>query len=699
MRKVFHRPTINAVLTIALGAVGYAINLSPLFVSGGIHLQLGQIPALIAALIAGPAAGLVASVIANLTALMDPDGGLLAWVMVAEAATVGALMMRGRSPYLADLLFWACVGAPALGVIHLASDSSLRVAAASIAFQLTAAGYNIIFAGLIALAVRDFLGRTTVPMRAKDRLDRHLFGGVALLTLLRVLSVAGFSARTERANVVAEHDRDVIQLASRLDLFLFERGHTTRELAALFGDSSHSTVRGRGWVHQADSTLRALRLDAAFAGIDNSIVTVVYARGRILYSNDPARHPLLAPMAAVHVATRNRDGWRHPPARGAPRSGLYTGSMATTAYGWTVLTEEPTAVAMRTANRMGTAIVLMSVFSMIIVALTLRWWTNAVTRPLRTMTEFIHRRQSLHPGGAPELVVAPDEEGQPIEVLQMQHELMESDARVRKAVSTLSDVVSTLDQQVAERTASLADALNRAEAASAAKSAFLSNMSHELRTPLNVILGQTEMLDEGLLGTLRAQQHAAVVEITGQGRHLLNLIGDLLDVSRIENGRMAFEIVDVELSKLLADVRGMFDGDAGERRLHLLVEVPARPVVVRADPLRLRQVLINLLSNAMKFTSATGSVEVRLEWAADGATPRAILVRDTGIGIPAEAIERVFGAFEQVDSGLSRANNGAGLGLAISRQLCELMGMTLTLKSELGVGSCFRVCLAPSDPA
>ncbi|MCX5762090.1 MAG: ATP-binding protein [Gemmatimonadetes bacterium] len=699
MNKIRRRRTIHAFLALALGALGLAINQSPLFVSGGLHLQLGQIPALIAALIAGPAAGLVASGIANLTALMDPNGGLVAWVLVAEAATVGALMMRGRSPYMADLLFWACVGAPALGVIHLASDSSLWFGAASIAFQLAAAGYNILFAGLIALATRDLLGQTTVPMRAKERLDRQLFGFVALMTLLRVLSVAGFSARTERAEAIAENDRDVIQVASRLDLFLFERGHTARELAALFADSSHSTVSGRGWVRQEDSTLRALRLDAAFIGTEIPGVTVVDARGRILYSGDPARHQLLTPLAAAHIVTKNRDDWRHPAVSGVPRNGRYMGSTATTTYGWTVLAETPTTVAMHTANEMGTVAVLLSVASLIVVLLTLRLWTNAVTRPLRTMSEFIRNRDLLPSGDAPAPVMAPDEEGQPIEVLQMQRALMESDARAREEVSALSDSVITLDQQVAERTASLVEALERSEAASAAKSAFLSNTSHELRTPLNVILWQAVMLDEGILGTMRAQQHAALGEIAGQGRHLLDLIGDLLDVSRIENGRMALAIADVELSALLTAVRGMFDGDASERRLNLLVEVPERPHVIRADPLRLRQVLINLLSNAMKFTSATGSVEVRLEWAADGTTPLAILVRDTGIGIPDEAIERVFSAFEQVHSGLSRANNGAGLGLAISRQLCELMGMTLTLKSELGVGSCFRVGLATTESA
>jgi signal transduction histidine kinase len=242
-----------------------------------------------------------------------------------------------------------------------------------------------------------------------------------------------------------------------------------------------------------------------------------------------------------------------------------------------------------------------------------------------------------------------------------------------------------LEQQVRERTRELERARDEAESASRAKSAFLATVSHELRTPLNAIIGFSSILLDESLGGLPAEQRKQVQIINESGRHLLDLIKDILDISSIEAGQLVIHLEAVELHKIVAEQTASMQTLAAERGLELRLEPPTEDVDVLADAIRLRQVLRNLLSNAIKFTDH-GSVTVR-SWA-DGDMMR-IEVHDTGIGIPQGERDSLFNNFERIGDRKGRLRPGTGLGLAISRRLVEAMDGAIGCESEEGKGSLF----------
>ena len=212
-------------------------------------------------------------------------------------------------------------------------------------------------------------------------------------------------------------------------------------------------------------------------------------------------------------------------------------------------------------------------------------------------------------------------------------------------------------------------------------------MSHELRTPLNSIIGFSELLEKP--SSDPAEEMEFVRQINFNGRHLLQLINDLLDLAKVEAGRMTLSPVALDVAKVVEASLGAVAGMAAAKRLSLSTEVPTLPGV-RADETRLRQILYNLLSNAVKFTPDGGRIVVSAD--AAGQTLQ-IHVADTGIGITPEDQQRIFGEFEQVDSSYSRAYQGTGLGLALTRRLVELHGGVITLQSEFGKGSVFSFTL------
>ena len=259
-------------------------------------------------------------------------------------------------------------------------------------------------------------------------------------------------------------------------------------------------------------------------------------------------------------------------------------------------------------------------------------------------------------------------------------------------------VLNVIRRDLAGRAAAaraLRDAKESAEAANRAKSDFLARMSHELRTPLNSVIGFSNVLLKMRTVELGDDGRTYLERVRDNGMHLLTMIDDLLDIARIEVGRIAIDSRTVALDALVRDVVGAFEEDARRRGLGLYADLPDGPARLEADPSRLRQVLVNLVSNALRFTRR-GSVTIRVVTDPVTDVPVRIEVVDTGIGIPLDRQAAVFEAFEQADTSTGREFGGTGLGLAISRSLCELMGFQLTLASTPNVGSTFSVVLSPA---
>ncbi|MES2644785.1 MAG: PAS domain S-box protein [Myxococcota bacterium] len=236
----------------------------------------------------------------------------------------------------------------------------------------------------------------------------------------------------------------------------------------------------------------------------------------------------------------------------------------------------------------------------------------------------------------------------------------------------------------------LAAARLRAEEANRAKSAFLANMSHELRTPLNAIIGFSDLLAQQIFGTLNPRQADYVGHIVAGGRHLLSLVDDILDISKVEAGRLTLDLVETAIGPLLVSVCSGMQPVAARGGLALDVVIAPDLPSLRLDVKRVRQILINLLSNACKFTAHGGRVSVEAAVADGDMTVR---VSDTGIGIGREDLQRVFDEFEQIASSGGRPMDGTGLGLALSRRLADLHGGRLDVESEIGEGSTFTLRL------
>jgi signal transduction histidine kinase len=254
-----------------------------------------------------------------------------------------------------------------------------------------------------------------------------------------------------------------------------------------------------------------------------------------------------------------------------------------------------------------------------------------------------------------------------------------------------------LAQDLAQRAAyALANArlYREANEANRAKSDFLAVMSHELRTPLNAVMGYTDLLEAGVSGPLNERQKEQLGRIGESSRHLLRIVDEILGYARLEAGRAELQLELVSIAHVLRDVAMMIEPQLERKNLKLVVCEPERPVKLRTDPGKLRQILLNLLSNAAKFTEEG---EIRLEVKSDGAAHQ-IMVIDTGSGIPSTALPRIFEPFWQVEQGTRRSIGGTGLGLSVASRLARLLGGSLHVESEVGKGSCFTLFL-PVDGA
>jgi len=261
--------------------------------------------------------------------------------------------------------------------------------------------------------------------------------------------------------------------------------------------------------------------------------------------------------------------------------------------------------------------------------------------------------------------------------------------QVNERTRELKEINDEMEQRIIQRTEELAVATEKAQAADRLKSAFLAAMSHELRTPLNSIIGFTGMVLQGLAGPLNEEQTKQLGMVRNSAHHLLDLINDVLDISKIEAGQLVLMSDNFNLKESIEKTIQSVLPLAAKKNVRLYSEISDNVSEFHGDRRRIEQIMINLLSNAIKFTNKG---EICLRCFSDNASI-VLCVQDTGIGISEENIDIIFDAFRQVDTGITRVQEGTGLGLNITKKLVEKMGGSIRVKSEMGKGSTFTVML------
>lgn len=495
-----------------------------------------------------------------------------------------------------------------------------------------------------------------------------------------------------------------------------------RPYFALARDSAHAIVsdvfRGRGFGQHAiiavsaairdpsgrvtgviEGSVRADQLGPVLtAAVPAKLTaTILSPAGVIIYSGDSIRSPVLSRSDAVwpplrsarsvlgpdsHGPVVTREVRAEPTSRFLDQTRLVV--VAPSTLGWMVRLEQPYAQLQEAVRSVVLTVFIMSLLALVILRL-------ASTRVLRDVLGPV---QALRVAVQPDRWGAGDDRasnvastlgpGVPLELVALAHGLDGLKAELRRTLAGLEHLV-------ARRTKDLVAAVEEAQAASQAKTEFLATMSHELRTPLNTVIGRIDALREGVYGPLRPEQRNALDGMDVSAQHLLSLIDDILMASRLAAGRMPVGRERVDVRAVVERVGATMMPMANAAGVHLQIELPAGALTLDADPLRLQQVLINLVGNAVKFSRPGGSVSIRAETGLAPGRVRRLQVVDEGVGIPAAHLSAIFEPFVQASHGHSRTHGGSGLGLSISRGLCEAMGLALTVESVEGQGATFSI--------